>query len=93
MVKEMKLTLGLELLTRGYHIEGSVLKIIERLKNHPSVVAIFENHKDNAPSVKHVSFDEITTETKNVDVKKACQDTDNASKVIKDNSGIFVDLF
>ena len=57
------------------------------------MVAIFENHKDNAVSVKHVSFDEITKETKNLHVKKACQDTDIASKVIKNNSDVFVDFF
>ena len=57
------------------------------------MVAIFENHKDNAASAKHVFFDEITKETKNLDVKKACQNTDIASKVIKNNSDIFVDFF
>ena len=62
-----------------------------RFKKYSSVVSIFENHKDNAFSIRHVSLDEITKEIKRLDVKKARQDTDIASKVIK--SDIFADFF
>ena len=62
-----------------------------RFKKYSSVVSIFENHKDNAFSIRHVSLDEITKEIKRLDVKKARQDTDIASKVI--NSDIFADFF
>ena len=54
IVKEMNISLGQELLTEEDHIKEPVLRIIERFKKHPSVVAIFENHKDNAFSFRHV---------------------------------------
>ena len=38
-------------------------------------------------------LDEITKEIKVLDMKKACQDTDIATKVIKNNSDIFADFF
>ena len=53
------------------------------------MIAILENHKDNVFSFKHVSLDETTKEKKILDVKKACQDTDIATKVIKNDSDIF----
>ena len=54
IAKEMNISLGQELLTEEDHIKDPVLRIIERFKKHPSVVAIFENHKDNAFSFRHV---------------------------------------
>ena len=91
----MNISLGQELLkrTEADHIEDPVLRTIERFKKHPSVVATFENHKDNAFSFRHVSLNEITKEIKRLDVKKACQDTDVATKVIKNNSDIFANFF
>ena len=79
IVKEMNISLGQEHLTETDHIEDPVLRSIERFKKHPSVVAIFENHKDNVFSFRHVSLDEITKEIKRLDVKKACQNTDIAT--------------
>ena len=80
-------------MTEVSHYKGPVLRIIERFKKHPRVVAIFENYKDNAVRFKHVSLDEITKEVKRLDVKKACQDTDIAATFIKNNNDIFVYLF
>ena len=57
------------------------------------MVAIFENHKDIAFSFKHVSLNEITKEIKLLDVKKACQNTNIPTKVIKNKSDIFADFF
>ena len=57
------------------------------------MVAILENYKDNTFSFKHVSLDEITKEIKSLHGKKACQNTDIATKVIKNNNSIFSDLF
>ena len=69
IVKQMNIARGQELLTEADHIEDPVLRIIERFKKHPSVVAIFENHKDSAFSFRYVSLDEITKEIKRLDVK------------------------
>ena len=93
IVKEMNISLGQELRAEANHIEVPILRIIERYKKHPSVVAIFENHRDSAFSFRHVSLDEIIKEIKRLDVKKACQDTDIPIKVIKNNSDIFADFF
>ena len=57
------------------------------------MVAIFKNHKDNAFSFRHASLDKITKEIEILDVKKACQNTDIATNVIKNNSDIFADFF
>ena len=62
IVKEIIISLGQEFLTEADHIEGPVLRIIARFKEHPSVVAIFEN--DTSFSFKYVSLDEITKEIK-----------------------------
>ena len=93
IVKDMSIAWGQELLTEADHIEDPVLRIIERFKKHTSVVAIFENHKDSAFSFRHVSLEEITKEIKRLDVKKAYQNTDIPTKVIKNNSDIFADFF
>ena len=82
----MNISLGQELLTEADYIKDPVLRIIERFKKHPSVVAIFESHTGTAFSFKHVSLDEITNETKRLDMKKACQDMDIPTKAIKNNS-------
>ena len=79
IVNEMNIPLGRELLTEADHIEDPVLKIIERFKNHPSVVIIFEIQKENSAfSFKHLFVDEITKEIKSLDGKKASQDTSPA---------------
>ena len=92
-VKEMNILLGQELRTETNHIEDPILRITETCKKHPSVVAIFENHRDSAFSFRYVSLDEIIKEIKRLDVKKACQDTDIPIKVIKNNSDIFANFF
>ena len=93
IVRKMNISLGQELLSEADHIEDPVLRIIERFKKHPSVFAIFENHKDSAFSFRQVSLDEITKEIKRIDAKKLCQDTDIPTEVIKNNSDIFADFF
>ena len=66
IVKEMNISLGEELLTGANHIEDPVLRIIEIFEKHPSVVVIFENHKDSAFSFRHLSLEEITKEIKKI---------------------------
>ena len=80
-------------MTEADHIEDPVLRITERFKKHPSAVAIFKNHKDNAFRFIHVPLDETTNEIKMPHMKTACQNTDIATKVIKNNSNIFADFF
>ena len=89
LVREMNKSLGQEPLTEADHIEDPVLRIIKRFKKHP----MLENHMDNAVSFRNVSIDEITKKVKSLHVKKACQNTDIATKVIKNNSDILADFF
>ena len=56
----MNIPLDQEVLTDADHIDNPVLRIIERLKKHPSVVVISENHRESAISVRHKSLGEIT---------------------------------
>ena len=93
IAKEMNISLGKELLTIQIVSRIQFKELQRDSKKHPSVVAIFENHKDSAFSFRHVSLDEITKEIKRLDVKKACQNTDISTKVIKSNSDIFADFF
>ena len=90
IVKELNLSLGQELLTKKESYQGFSFKIYREIKN--TLVWLLYS-KTIAVSVKHVSVDEITKETKNLVVKKASQDKDIASKVIKNNSDRFVDFF
>ena len=57
------------------------------------MVAIFEKPKHNAFSFRHPPLDEITKEIKRLDVKKSCQNTVIATKVIKNSSDILSDFF
>ena len=86
IVKELNLSLGQELLTKKESYQGFSFKIYREIKN--TLVWLLYS-KTIAVSVKH----EITKETKNLVVKKASQDKDIASKVIKNNSDRFVDFF
>ena len=70
IVKEMNISLGQELRAEANHIEVPILRIIERYKKHPSVVAIFKNHRDSSFSFRHVSLDEIIKEIKRLDVEE-----------------------
>ena len=85
----MNISLGQKALHEVDHIEDPVLRIIDRFRKQPSVVAIFETYMHNVFSFRHVSLDEITKEIKRLDVKKTRQDTDIDTKVNKSNSDIF----
>ena len=89
----MNMSLGLGLLNEVDNIEDPVLRIIEKFKKHPSLVAIFENYKDSTFHFRHVSLDEITKELNRLDEKKACQKSNFVTKVNKNNSDIFADFF
>ena len=62
IIKALNISLGQKLLTEADHLDDPVLRILERFKKHPRVVAIFENHKDSAFSFKHAALDKIRKE-------------------------------
>ena len=92
IVKEINLVIGNEFLINADHIGDPVQKAIEKYKNHPSVKAISEKYDKNTFSFRYVSLDEIKKEIKNLNTKKACQDTDIPSKIGKENSDIFAEF-
>ena len=83
IVTELNLAIDEDLLENVNHISDPVLRAIEKYKNHPSVKAISEKYNKNTFSFKHVSLDEIKKKILNLDVKKACQDTDIPTKIIR----------
>ena len=65
-----------------------------KYRKHPSILTIGEVCKERkkkhaAFSFSKVAKEEIFREILNLDVSKACQDTDIPSKIIKENADIF----
>ena len=76
------------------HINDPLFKLIVKHRKHPSILTIGEVCKERkkkhaAFSFSKVAKEEIFREILNLDVSKACQDTDIPSKIIKENSDIF----
>ena len=70
----------------------SVQKAIEKYKNHTSVKAISDKYDKNTFSLTYVPLDEIKKDIKNLNTKKACQDTDIPTKIVQENSDIFAEF-
>ena len=75
------------------NINDPPLKAIARYRNHPSIVAIkkFCNSKSYF-SFKNVQKEEILKELNNLNINKATQNTNIATKIRKENSDIFRDF-
>ena len=89
IVIELNLVIDNEFLVNVDHIGDPVQKAIGKYKNHPSVKAISEKYDKNTFNFRYVSLDEIKKEIKNLNTKKACQDTDIPTKIVQENSDIF----
>ena len=92
VVKNLDITIDESLLNNVSQLNDPVLSAIERYKNHPSILAITEQNKSNIFSFHYVSFEEIIKEIGKLEIKKACQETDIPTKLIKENSDIFADF-
>ena len=68
------------------------MKANEKYKKHPSIKAIAGVSKNNNFILGKVSYEKNLYEIKQLDTRKACQDTDVPSKIIKMNSDIFADF-
>ena len=76
------------------NIQEHVLKAIVQYRNHPSLLTIGKVcKKDLQFSFKCLDKDEILIEVLNLDALKACHDSDIPSRIIKENSDIFADVF
>ena len=72
-------------------MDDPVARAVEKYKNHPSIRLIKENYRNtkNTFHFENVSAKEIEKELKNLLSHKAAQDSDVATKVIKDNIDFF----
>ena len=61
-----------------------MLRALKRYENHPSIKGIVRNF-----SFSFAAFINIEQQLKNLDPKKASQDTDNPTRILKENSDLF----
>ena len=71
------------------HIEDPILRIIEKYKSHPNIVAIKENNLAMQFCFNYIPKSDVEREILNPDVSKASQDSDIPTKIIKMNADIF----
>ena len=79
------------------NITDFIIKLIVKYRKHPSILTIGEvcnkrKKKHAGFSFSKVAKDEIFREILNLDVSKACEDTDIPSKIIKENADIFANF-
>ena len=71
-------------------VENRTIRVILKYRNHPSILAIRERKKAQINfCFKEVSIEEIQKEILNLNNKKASQNSDIPTKIIKENSDIF----
>ena len=92
IVSELNLAIDEDLIENVDHIDDPVLKAIEKFKYHPSILAISEKYDKNTFSFQPVSYEDILKELNNLNISKACQDTDIPIKIVRLNSDIFADF-
>ena len=75
------------------NIQELISKVIEKCRNHPSILTIRELCKNNPQiSFRCVDKGEVLKETLNLDASKVHQDLDIPSRIIKENADIFADF-
>ena len=80
------------------NISDPSIKLIVKYRKHPSTLTIGEvckerKKKHSAFSFSKVAKEEIFKDILNLDVSKACQNTDIPFKIIKENADIFATFF
>ena len=71
-------------------VENRTIRAILKYRNHPSILAIREQKKAQINfCFKEVSIEETQKEVLNLNNKKASQNSDIPTKIIKENSDIF----
>ena len=72
-------------------VNDPTLRAIMKYRNHPNVLTILDKYKNNSIfTFSHVTKEEVLKEIGNLDTTKSSRDTDIPTKVIKQNSDIFV---
>ena len=71
-------------------VQNRTIRAILKYRNHPSILAICERKKAQIIfCFKEVSMEEIQKEILNLNNKKASQNSDIPTKIVKENSDIF----
>ena len=71
-----------------------VTNALNKFRNHPSIVMIKSKRKiDQCFSFGPVTYDNILKKTNNLDTAKAPQQSDNSTKILKQNSDYFTEYF
>ncbi|XP_057290348.1 uncharacterized protein LOC130613047 [Hydractinia symbiolongicarpus] len=93
IVKNLDLTISDTILVICSNVDDPVLKAIKRYENHPSILNIKKNIGDYNPgfSFNHVEKAEIRREIRNLNIHKACQETDIPTKIIKENEDQYLE--
>ena len=89
VVSNLNISFDQNLLCESGQTDDPIRRIIEQYKNHPSILAINDN-VDSAYtfSFNFVTFEDVFKEIRNLDKKKASQDTDIPTRIIKENADI-----
>ena len=72
------------------NIKDPVIKTIIKYRNPPRVIAIKERCTNSRFSFSFIEKKYILKEIKNLQIKKATQDSDIPTKLIRNNSDLFV---
>ena len=92
VVKNLKITINEDILSDTKDTDDPILIAIKKYKKHPSIRAIKDISKNNTFSFQKVSYEKALKEIQKLDARKACQNTDVSTKIIKNNSDIFGDF-
>ena len=69
--------------------EDSLLRIIGKYQNYPSIKLIKSKNKSQTFKFRETNIDEIKKSIKNLDPKKASQKSDMNTKIISKNAAFF----
>ncbi|XP_057299404.1 uncharacterized protein LOC130630024 [Hydractinia symbiolongicarpus] len=94
IVKNLDLTISDTILVICSNVDDPVLKAIKQYENHPSILNIKKNIGNYNPgfSFNHVEKAEIRREIRNLNIHKACQETDIPTKIIKENEDQYLEI-
>ena len=74
------------------NIKDPVLKAILKCKNNPSILAIRGTRINRIFCFKEVTIEEIEKESNKLSSKKASQNSNIPTRIVKENADIFADL-
>ena len=92
VVKNLNIAVSGDIMCEANNIKDHVLNAIEKCKKHPSIKAIAGLSKNEYLFYKKYPTKKFCMKKRQLDTRKAYQDTDVPSKLVKMNSDIFGDF-